>query len=202
MSSRSGDIREKAGPAAPRVHLNAGQSALFGYGSLLSMPSLERTLGRTYVGPFLRCALPGWRRTWDAAMPNSTFYAETADGKVYPERILYLNIRPDPQTQLSGVLFVVDPEDLANFDKREWIYRREEISDLLNGVVEGGPAYVYVCKSEHCLTAVGSPRQAAVRASYVQIVENGLSSHGNDFRSAYEQSSDPVPQRLVIQDRS
>src|SRR6266704_6564995 len=77
------------------IELKAGETALVGYGSLLSIPSLERTLGRTYTGPFLRCVVRGWRRTWDAAMPNERFYTEGADGRMTPEAILYLNVRRD-----------------------------------------------------------------------------------------------------------
>ena len=51
--------------------------ALFGYGSLLSVASLEQTLQRRYDGPLVACSVEGWRRTWNVAMPNQTFYTET-----------------------------------------------------------------------------------------------------------------------------
>ena len=34
------------------IKLASGEHALFGYGTLLSKESLERTLGRSYTGPF------------------------------------------------------------------------------------------------------------------------------------------------------
>lgn len=189
------------GSTNPSIKLQPGESAIFGYGSLLSIPSLERTLGRTYGGPFLPCTLTGWRRSWDIAMPNSTFYEDSEHGRIYPGMILYLNVYRDPATRMNGILFVVNGTDLENYDKREWIYDREDVTDSLDVVIEGGSAYTYVGKEEYVRRDVSSPREAAVRASYIEIVENGLSSLGDDFRSAYLQSSDPVPQHLVIADK-
>lgn len=184
------------------VTLPPGHTLLFGYGSLLSIRSLERTLGRTYDGPFLPCTIPGWRRTWDAAMSNETYFTDTVDGPMYPENILYLNVRRDPGTRLNGVVFVVNEAELANFDKRESIYDRVEISGDLDPVITDGPAYVYVCRPEHRLCDVRSPRQGAIRGSYIEIVETGLSAFDEEFRSAYRASTDPPPEHLVIRDRS
>ena len=175
---------------------------MFGYGSLLSIRSMERTLGRPYDGPFIPCAVDGWRRTWDAAMPNRTHYAEIDGSRMYPEAVLYLNVRREAGTMLNGTLFLVDETALAGFDKRESIYDRVDITPLLSGVVAGGPAYMYACRPEYRVTNVKSPRQAAVRATYVQIVEEGLAALGDDFRLAYDRSSDPVPKHLIIQDRT
>jgi len=188
---------------APVVRLPPGQVALFGYGSLFSIRSLERTLGRHYEGPYVTCAVRGWRRTWDIAMPNSRFYWETESGKTYPRSIIYLNVHRDPGRLLNGVLFVVDPRDLANFDQRESIYDRVEISSELERVrVESGPAYVYAGRPEYLVENVQSPEIAAVRATYVEILEDGLRAHGPQFRAEYEASSDPAPGWLVIEDKT
>lgn len=185
----------------PVIRLRAGQTALVGYGSLLSRPSLERTLGRAYTGPFLPCVTRGWRRTWDAAMPNRTFYEERPEGPMTPETILYLNVRRDPATDLTGVVFVVEPEELVAYDTRESIYDRVDVTDELDVRIEGGKAYIYVCRPEHRLPSVESPEKGAVRATYLRIVEDGLSQLDEDFRNRYLASTDAVPERLVINDR-
>jgi len=184
------------------IRLLPGQTALVGYGSLLSLPSLERTLGRTYTGPFIPCMVSGWRRTWDAAMPNRTFHEERPGGPMTPETILYLNVRRDPRTRLPAILFVVGPEELQAYDKRESIYDRVDVTDDLNVRVEGGRAYIYVCRHEYCLSHVDSAEKGAIRATYLQIVENGLAQLGEDFRQGYVASTDAVPEHLVIEDRS
>jgi hypothetical protein len=181
--------------------LQPGQSALLGYGSLLSIRSLERTLGRTYDGPFLPVELPGWRRTWDAAMPNTKFYGEMDGRPMYPETILYLNVAKDNDSVLNGVLFLVNDVELASFDERESIYDRVDITDQLLLRISGGRAFVYVCRSEHTLRGVSSPDKGAVRATYIDIVETGLRELGEAFRAGYERSSDAIPTNLVIADR-
>jgi gamma-glutamylcyclotransferase (GGCT)/AIG2-like uncharacterized protein YtfP len=184
------------------LHLEPGQSAVFGYGSLLSIRSLERTLGRAYDGPFLQVELPGWRRSWDAAMPNKKFYAELNGRQTYPETILYLNVVEDPDSILNGILFIVSASELESFDERESIYDRLDVTDQLSIPVSGGRAYVYVCRPEHTLREASSPAYGAVRATYIDIVETGLRELGDSFRAGYERSSDAIPLHLIIQDRS
>ena len=185
------------------LHLNEGESALFGYGSLISIESLQDTLGRLYEGPFVMGELKGWQRGWDVAMPNQRrFYTEDLTGRMYPENILYLNVWSKPDNNVNGVVFVVNAVDLAAFDQREWIYSREDITNQLRTpVVQGGRAYVYVGKNEYRLTNVLSPVKAAVRTSYLHILEKGLGDLGNEFRTMFENSSDPVPRHLVIADQ-
>lgn len=186
----------------PVIRLLPGQTALVGYGSLLSLPSLERTLGRTYTGPFLPCIVRGWRRTWDAAMPNRTFYEDRPGGQMTPETILYLNVRPDSRTDLPAIVFVVGKEELEAYDRRESIYDRVDVTDELDVNIEGGRACIYVCRPEYCLSDVDSTEKGAIRAAYLRIVESGLAQLGEEFRQRYLASTDPVPEHLVIDDRS
>ncbi len=101
------------------IYLTRGETALFGYGSLCSVASLERSLGRHYEGPFVRCEVEGWRRSWDVGMPNRAFFLETPEGRVYPEHILYLNVKPAPGCLLNGVLFVVNDAELE-LRRQKW----------------------------------------------------------------------------------
>jgi hypothetical protein len=184
------------------VQLKDGEAALFGYGSLLSLASMERTLARSYQGPLIPCELRGWRRTWDVAMPNQTVYTQTPAGPLYPENVLYLNVRRDPCSAVNGILYIVSASDLEVFDRREWIYDRENVTvDLCRIALRGGNAYVYVGKPQFILPGVTSPRRAAVRKTYLEIVESGLSQLGEAFRAVFRVSSDPVPAGLVIDDR-
>ena len=177
-------------------------AAIFGYGSLISIASLERTLDRTYDGPFVACRVEGWRRSWDVAMPNPGFCADTSAGLLIPEHILYLNVRPAPGSLVNGVLFGVSQLELQAMDKREWIYDRARINDQLRGVkVARGDAYIYVAKPEFIMTNVASPAVAAVRGSYLEILEAGFSQLDQAFRDEFDETTDPVPGHLVIADR-
>jgi len=183
------------------ITLRDGEVAIFGYGSLLLRESMERSLGHAYHGPFVDCALDGWRRTWDVAMPNTTIMAEEQGTRFTPARILYLNVRPEAGTHLVGVLFVVTPAELAAFDGREWIYRREVVTEQLRDVrVEGGPAVTYVGLPEYRWRGGGTSREYAVRASYVALVEMAVSRRDAAFQAAYARSSDAPPTAHIVQD--
>jgi gamma-glutamyl AIG2-like cyclotransferase len=187
---------------AGSIRLRSGESAIFGYGSLCVRESVERTLGHRYEGPFVPCSLAGWRRAWDVAMPNETIYADTAEGRLVPESILYLNIQPDAGSTVNGVLFLVSAGELEAFDRRESVYNRVRATGDLRGVtIEGGDAWVYVAKPEHVRRSVARPAEAAVCSTYLEIIEAALRYWGDEFRREWEHSSDPVPKHLVIQDR-
>lgn len=190
-------------PTPSVIELHSGQHAVFGYGSLLSIASLEKTLGRRYDGPFLPCDLIGWHRVWDIAMPNSTWCYTRRDGSlITPEKILYLNIAPQQGRRINGVLFVVSDEELRNFDDREWIYERIQVQAELRSVtVAKGTAWAYVGKPEHRISHFSGPSQIALRQSYLDIIHTGLSDLGTDFASAYHASTDPFPAPLVIHDQ-
>jgi len=192
-----------ADAAGKVIRLGDGEFAVFGYGSLFSIESLERTLGRRYTGPFVVCRLEGWRRGWDAVVPNrQDLFLERPAGRVYPRNILYLNVRRAPDSRLNGVLFVLNAQELEAFDRREWVYDREDITEELSGaVVAGSRAFVYVAKPEYCLKEAGSVEEAAVRATYLGILEAGFRDLGQGFRAEYDATTDPVPQNLLIADR-
>jgi hypothetical protein len=188
--------------SAPVIRPEPGQTALFGYGSLCSIASLERTLGRNYDGPFVRCEVEGWRRSWDVGMPNRAFYFDSPAGRVYPEHILYLNVTREPGSLLNGTLFLVNNAELKQFDGREWIYDRHRITDQLRGVtVEGGDAYLYVAKSEYVIKGAESPNHAAIRSTYIRILEDAFRDLGPEFRAAYQKSTDDPPPHLIVEDQ-
>jgi hypothetical protein len=158
-------------------------------------------LGQKYEPDLQTASLPGWRRTWDVRQPNRAYYVESAQGRVYPENILYLNVTAQPGSVLNGVVIVVTVEQLAAFDQREWMYDRIAVTGNLSDIrIAGGDVFLYAAKPEFVVRDVKSPQIAAVRATYLEIVETGLSALGPSFREDYERSTDPVPAHLIIQD--
>jgi cation transport regulator ChaC len=187
----------------PRLKLQPGEAALFGYGSLLWLPSFEGTYGRPYTRERHVAHLTGWRRVWDSLFPNRTFYFESAArDRCYPENIVYLNIRPATNSAVNGMLYTVTAEELAAFDKREAIYDRIDVTSQILGVqIIGGPAYVYVGKQDCVLRDTRPRERAAIRQTYLDIVERGLTELGSEFRGAYEASSDKPSPMNIIADR-
>lgn len=183
--------------------LPPGTSGLFGYGSLLLRSSMERTLGRPYRDAPTVATVRGWRRSWDSIYPNERFYFEPAAGeRCYPPHIIYLNIRRDRAATLNGLIYVVGPDDLARFDEREAVYDRIRIDeDVIEPTVTGGPVYAYVGKEGFLLERPVPPTEAAIRASYLAIVDEGLRDLGPAFRRQYDRSTDEPPAGSIIDDR-
>ena len=185
----------------PILSLTEDETAIVGYGSLLSIESVSRTLKREYDGPFIACHVAGWRRSWDASMPNASFYFVEGGERIYPNKIAYLNVRPNPGTLMNCILFVVRDAELEAMHQREWIYAPTDVSLDLRGVrLDAGKAIMYIAKNEHRLIGATTRREAAVRQSYLRILERGLDQAAATFRAEYEATTDPVPTHLVIDD--
>jgi cation transport regulator ChaC len=174
---------------------------MFGYGSLLLRQSMERTLGHPFAQQPIECTLTGWRRSWDVFMPNRGFYEKTEDEEFVPENIIYLNLRPVAGDRVNGLLYCVTEEEFSLFDEREWIYDRVRITaDFEDIELADGEAYAYVAKPQWILDGTSSRAWAALRASYLSIVEAGLNELGMGFREVYDRSTDPVPAHRVFAD--
>lgn len=183
------------------INLKNNETAVVGYGSLLSISSIGRTLKREYNGPFVICHLEGWRRSWDVSMPNSAYYYVDKGYRIYPEKILYLNVRPAPGELLNCVVFVVNSDELESMNSREWIYSPISVNSILQGVqIKGGNAILYVGSEGHILHDVKSPKEAAIRGSYLLAVEMALQKMTPSFREEYSRTTDIPPASLIIED--
>ena len=60
---------------------------------------------------------------------------------------------------------------------------------------------MYVGKPPFLFAGPASPRDAAVRRSYLRI-RSGLSDLGDDFRRTYERSTDPPPAANIVDDQT
>jgi cation transport regulator ChaC len=188
-------------PDAQRVSLGPGQTAVIGYGSLMSLASLNRTLQRSYEGTFAPCHVEGWRRSWDISMPNQTYYFRNNGTKVYPDRIAYLNVRPSPGELMNAVIFVLDDGELGAMHAREWIYEPVAVTECVRDVtITGGNALMYVGLPEHRVHDAARREATAVRASYLRILDDALAGADARFREEFQATSEPVPAHLVIDD--
>lgn len=185
----------------PRIKLGKNETAIVGYGSLLSIPSIERALLRKYDGPFIKCHIEGWHRSWDITMPNKAYYYTANDKRIYPEKIIYLNVRTQVGVLMNCVVFVVNSEELESMNDREWIYTPRFVNSTLRGIrIESGNAVLYVGSEEHILHQAAGPNKAAIRASYLETVEKAMVSMTPLFREEYRKTTDLPPKELVIKD--
>lgn len=77
--------------------------------------------------------LTGYRLSWQVAMDNRVdlpgykYYVEEATGERPAVCVAFIDIEPDPQASVRGVVF--EPDDLAALDDRERNYARQEVMD-------------------------------------------------------------------------
>ena len=92
---------------------------VFGYGSLMNPGSLQRTLPSVKI--ISRVSLLGYRRKINAPVDD----------------YLYLNIVPEKNWKVSGVLIKVSQQELDFLKKRERGYRCIDVSDKLSQKIDG-----------------------------------------------------------------
>ena len=183
------------------LRLGADEHALIGYGSLLSIESMQRTLGEQYTGPFHLVRLHGWQRGWDVQMPNTRWRYRDGQRIVTPEHVVYLNVRRAADRHINAALFVVTRDALAMFDQREWIYDRVDVTGAIENVtIVGGTAWMYVARPEHMSSAPPPPPKSIIRRSYLDILASAHITLGDDFRREYEATTDAVRPELVVDD--
>ena len=109
---------------------------VFGYGSLLldGAGSLE--------------TLPGHRRVWGVAtdnvrhIPGYKKYLSRADGSRPDIYVAFVDIEPDPQSAVRGVVRPLAEGELEVLDARERNYDRIDVTDLIATDFDG-PVWTY-----------------------------------------------------------
>jgi cation transport regulator ChaC len=177
-----------------------GLLALFAYGSLVSIPSAESTLGRP-VRHAATVRLAGWRRRWSQMRDNQatekTFaHAET---RVVPRHCLGLNIERDPRgAGPNGVLIQVTEAELNRLDVREIRYRRVDVTD---GVRPAAAAsgferiLSFAAKPENFVPT--PPPGAVILAPYLRALEAAFGSLGADQLELFRETTAPVPVEVI-----
>jgi cation transport regulator ChaC len=174
--------------------------ALFAYGSLVSIPSAERTLGRR-VEPAGVVRLAGWRRRWSQVRDNRAVektFADASSGAV-PSHCMGLNIeREVAGSGPNGLLIEVSEAELERLDAREIRYRRVD----LTGAVRSDDAPIrfdrvvsFTAKPENF--APSPPAGAVILAPYLRAVEAGFSAIAPDQLEVFRETTGPAPVQVI-----
>ena len=171
--------------------------AVFAYGSLASLASAERTLGRPVqsAGP---ARLAGWRRSWSQARDNlrseKTF--ALADGTT-PSYCLGLNVERRPGPGPNGALIEITEAELDRLAVREIRYDPVEVTDEI--AAGDSPAFdrvvTFTAKAENY--AETPPPGSVILASYARAVEAAFESLGPGQLELYRESTEPHPVEVV-----
>jgi len=114
---------------------------IIGYGSLINLQSLRRTLPQ--IGYSLPVRVHGFKREWNAREDVTVSFSTT-----------YLGITIDKKSSFNGVIFEIEESELERMDAREFLYDRKEVNkdsiEILGGdfcLNETEKVWIYVTKT-------------------------------------------------------
>ena len=146
---------------------------VFGYGSLVldGTGALE--------------TLPGHRRIWGVAtdnvrhIPGYKKYLSRADGSRPDIYVAFVDIEPDPESAVRGLVRPVSEAELSELDARERNYDRIDVTDLIESDY-GGPVWSYRGSAEgrERLRQGRAEGRAVVSNDYLAKVRLGLEALG------------------------
>lgn len=187
-----------------------GYVGMFGYGSLMSKNFIESgLLEKNYDGPFLAAHLNGYKRSWTFAWPSTIPFPNT-DGNyykdyiliegdtIYPQNLIYLNIKDSPTSIINGVLYIVPEDDLPTYDRWELGYERIEVTDLIQDfIIEGGRVFAYKALPDFVIEPNNDVKRNIIELSYSKIIQEAFDYWGEEFEAEYNKSTEPVNPSII-----
>lgn len=172
--------------------------AIFAYGSLASLASAERTLGRP-VHHLGLARLTGWRRRWSQVRDNlrcEKTFARADDGSL-PPYCVGLNVERAAGPGPNGVLFEVTEAELDRLAVREIRYDPVDVTGQLAGDAARvcGPAITFTAKPENHAEAL--PPGAVILASYARAVQAAFRALGQEQLELFRETTGPKPVEVV-----
>jgi hypothetical protein len=179
-----------------------GFVGIIAYGSLISLPSMEQTLGHKYEGPIHEVHLKGYERMWACVRPfnDPQAIAEGAEKvDVYflrgAERVpiigaAELNIYPKEKGLINGILYLITNEELRSLDIRERGYRRVDVTDRIEELrFRGGKVYVYEGLPGSAMAASSDKGTFVLIKEFLEMVTGACDLRGKAFRDEFDKST-------------
>lgn len=193
-------------PNKEKLFIPNGKVGLIGYGSLMSIASMERTLGHAYTDKFIPIHINGFERVWNFAVPNNgtrgpnLFYFIMAGDTIYPTKVMALNIQENRSRSMNACLFIIDTLELKMFDAREFGYTRIKLNDKIREFeLVNGDVYAYKALPDFTIKVTDNPKDNVIPRSYIKTVEeDGLLALGQQFRDEYYASTLPYSPRILM----
>jgi hypothetical protein len=172
--------------------------AVFAYGSLASLASAERTLGRP-VEHAAVARLAGWGRRWSQARDNlatEKTFARADDGSV-PPYCLGLNLERKTGPGPNGALIELTEAELERLDLREVRYDRIDVTGEV--AAEEDPSFdrvfTFVAKPENVVPS--PPPGAVILATYARAVDAAFEALGPGQLELFRETTGPHPVEIV-----
>lgn len=192
------------------IEIPEGSSGIVAYGSLISMPSMEQTLGHKYQGPVHQIHLTGYEREWTCVRPFNDPRANSADAPRINASLLLgnervplsgtaeLNIHPKKNGRINAILYLIDDADVSGLDKREWGYQRVDVTDKIEEFrFRGGKVYVYEGipgRADGSSTEKGT---YILIKEFADLVAGACDGREKNFRDEFDKSTKPCEYPVV-----
>lgn len=186
------------------LEIPEGSAGIVAFGSLISLPSMEETLGHKYGGPIHSVHLRGYERAWACVRPWNDPQAIAAGAKKVEAHFLRgaervpitgaaeLNIYPKKKGRINGVLYLITGEELLGLDKRERGYRRVDVTGRIEEFhFRGGKVYVYEGLPGSPLASSVDKGTCILIKEFLDLVNGACDLRGKDFRGEFDKSTRP-----------
>ena len=186
------------------IEIPEGSAGIIAYGSLISLPSMEQTLGHKYDGPIYEVHLRGYERVWTCVRPFNDPQAIAAGAKRIDAYFLRetehvpitgtmeLNIYPKKKGWINGILYLITSEELLSLDKRERGYRRVDVTDRIEEFrFREGKVYVYEGLPRSPVASSADKGTYILIKEFLDLVTGACDLKGRDFRDEFDKSTKP-----------
>jgi cation transport regulator ChaC len=160
---------------------------IFGYGSLINLISLSKTMNREVrQSEIIPVKLLDYKRIWNL---KETLYSSKLDKNING---IFLNIEESKNEWTNGVIFEVSELEFYALTQRERNYSCIDISKKVvpykNKLNENYNIFVFVADNKIYLQNEQN-ENTFVMTNYIQIVEKGCSDIGDYFLDDYNRTT-------------
>jgi hypothetical protein len=184
------------------IKIQEGFAGMVGYGSLMSLKSMESTLGHKYSDSSYLIHLKGFIRAWTSyrplndPIPNNPkapqfygFILQNNDSIPF-DGIVQLNVESQEDSKINCILYLLSKEDLIKFDKREIGYERIDVTDRVEEYnILGGKVYVYQQAPHYYDKSTLNLTKYILIEDYVNMITQTCDGFGENFRTEFEKST-------------
>lgn len=163
---------------------------IFGYGSLINLESVAKTLGRIVNdNEVLIVDVKNFSRLWRLVVP-----VIVNEYRNKPVNAVFLDIADQGGEELNGILIEVSIDELKKLDIREKYYRRIDITKNIRPQVQDGKVFTYQGNPEFFVENFNNP---VVLTQYLNIVDKGIRHWGKEFFNNFIATTQPCNFRMI-----
>jgi hypothetical protein len=179
------------------IEIPEGSAGIVAYGSLMSLPSMEQTLRHKYGGPINPIHLTGYKRAWECLRPYEAFFL-CGHERVPISGCVELNIHPKTRGRINAILYLISNAEMMSLDKREWGYRRVDVTDKIEEFqFRGGRVYVYEGLPERRNAFLTKKGTYILMKEFVDLLASACDAIGKKFRDEFDKSMWPGKYEIV-----